>query len=172
MRNSRISDPREQGASGRFQFHLLNLRDAIAASRWRYTGEYAMYDLGLAPLLVAVSLRGPIAALTGVSYYAVTTEQDGLVGVFSLTKRGADVEIGVGLRPDLTGRGLGLPYLLQGLELARRRYHPRTFSLQVATFNQRAITVYERAGFLPGRVTPFMYKGQPYEEMRMNRAAN
>ena len=172
MRKSQISEPGESQASWQFHFRALGPRDAIAASHWRYAGEYAMYNLGLAPLLVAVCLRGPLSALTGVSYYAVTTRQDGLVGVFSLTRRGADIEIGVGLRPDLTGRGLGLPYLLQGLDLARRRFHPRTFSLHVATFNQRAITVYERAGFIPGLITPFMYKGQRYEEMRMSQAAD
>lgn len=172
MRSSQISESRGSDTPERFHFRALGLRDAIAASRWRYSGDYAMYNLGLAPLLVAVGLRGPFSALTGVSYYAVTTEQDGLVGVFSLTKRGGDVEIGVGLRPDLTGRGLGLPYLLRGLEVARRRYHPRTFSLEVATFNRRAITVYERAGFLSGRVTPFSYKGRAFEEMRMSRPAN
>ena len=164
--------PRESGATSRFHFHPLGMRDALAASRWRYPGRYAMYNLGLAPLIVAVFLRGPFSALAGVSYYAVTIEGEGLTGVFSLTRRGGDVEIGVGLRPDLNGRGLGLPYLLEGLALARRRYHPRSFSLHVATFNQRAITVYERAGFLPGRVTPFIYQGQRFEEMRMSRSAD
>ncbi|HET9109732.1 MAG TPA: GNAT family N-acetyltransferase [Ktedonobacterales bacterium] len=172
MRRSQDSEPRGPETPWRFHFRALGLSDAIAASRWRYTGEYAMYNLGLAPLLVAVGLRGPFSALTGVSYYAVTTEYDGLVGVFSLTKRGGDVEIGVGLRPDLTGHGLGLPFLLQGLEVARRRYHPRTFSLHVATFNRRAISVYERADFLPGCVTPFTYKSRAYEELRMSRPAS
>lgn len=155
-----------------FRFRPLRLRDALAASRWRYPGQYAMYNLDLAPLLVATTLRGPLSALAGVSYYAVSTAQDALVGVFSLTRRGSDVEIGVGLRPDLNGRGLGVPYLLDGLALGRERYQPQSFSLHVATFNTRAITVYERAGFQAGLITPFIYQGKRYEEMRMSRPAN
>jgi [ribosomal protein S18]-alanine N-acetyltransferase len=157
--------------ASRFRFRPLRLRDALAASRWRYPGQYAMYNLDLAPLLVAVALRGPLSTLAGVSYYAVLTSQDALAGVFSLTRRGSDVEIGVGLRPDLNGRGLGLPYLLDGLALGRERYHPQTFSLHVATFNSRAITVYERAGFRAGQVTPLLFQGKRYEEMRMSRRA-
>ncbi len=143
-----------------FRFRTLRLRDALSASRWRYPGEYAMYNLDLAPLLVAASLRGPLSALAGVSYYAVALGDDPLVGVFSLTRHGRDVEIGVGLRPDLNGRGLGLSYILQGLAQACERYRPRTFSLHVATFNQRAIAVYLRAGFVPGETTPFSFGGK------------
>jgi len=94
------------------------------------------------------------------------------VGIFSLTRRGDDVEIGVGLRPDLTGRGLGLPFVRAGLELARRRCHPQTFSLYVATFNRRAITVYERAGFIPGAIQQVTFQGRPHDEMRMSRLAD
>ena len=154
-----------------FHFRTLGLRDALAASRWRYPDEYAMYNLDLAPLLVATTLRGPLSALAGVSYYAVALANDPLIGVFSLIHRGRDVEIGVGLRPDVNGRGLGLPYVLCGLALARERYHPQTFSLHVATFNQRAITVYLRAGFIPGATTPFNFAGKQYEELRMSRPA-
>jgi ribosomal-protein-alanine N-acetyltransferase len=57
------------------------------------------------------------------------------------------VDIGLGLRPDLTGRGLGLPFVLAGLEFARERFAPEGFRLTVAAFNERAILIYERAGF-------------------------
>jgi ribosomal-protein-alanine N-acetyltransferase len=158
-------------AEPRFRFRPLRLRDALAARAWRYPGDYAMYDLTLTPLLLAALLRWPLRALTGVSYYAVASGDDRLVGIFSLTRRGNDVEIGVGLRPDLAGRGLGLPLLRAGLALAHRRYHPQTFSLHVATFNRRAITVYERAGFLPGPTQQISFQGKRYDEMRMSRPA-
>jgi hypothetical protein len=53
----------------------------------------------------------------------------------------------LGMRPDLTGRGLGEEFVHAGLRFARETYSPPAFRLTVATFNQRAIRVYERAGF-------------------------
>jgi [ribosomal protein S18]-alanine N-acetyltransferase len=44
---------------------------------------------------------------------------------------------------------LGLAYLQAGLAFATQRFTPRRFRLSVATFNERAIRVYERAGFSP-----------------------
>lgn len=167
----RVTDVVAAGRGQRFQFRPMGLRDALAAHRWRYPGEYAMYNLALEPLLIATLLRGPLSDAAGVSYYAVALDRDPLIGVFSMQHRKGDVEIGVGLRPDLNGRSLGLPYLLEGLELARARYHPQTFSLTVATFNQRAITVYTRAGFIPGPLKSFTYQGKHYDEMTMRRPA-
>src|SRR5213082_2686194 len=53
------------------------------------------------------------------------------------------VEIGVGLRPQLTGRGLGERFVQAELEYARELWSPQTFRLFVAAFNERAIRLYE-----------------------------
>ncbi|HZU66371.1 MAG TPA: GNAT family protein [Ktedonobacteraceae bacterium] len=49
--------------------------------------------------------------------------------------------------PDLTGKKLGLTLVNAGLDFARKQFAPDYFRLFVLTFNQRAIKVYERAGF-------------------------
>ncbi len=94
-------------------------------------------------------------------YYAAVDPHGELVGFFCF-KRTAQVpagflagayddptalDVGLGLRPDLTGRGLGLDFVEAGLSLAREVFNPPSFRLSVvATFNQRAIAVYERTG--------------------------
>lgn len=56
-------------------------------------------------------------------------------------------EIGLGLRPDLTGCGLGESFLRACLHFASEVLGARSYTLAVAACNRRAITVYERAGF-------------------------
>lgn len=122
----------------------LRWRDAWAISRWHYPGPYAIYDMNMfVPMLIeqAISLVG--AHL----FYHALDDQGALVGFFSFVARDGDVEVGVALRPDLTGRGLGVEFVLSGLDFARAKFHPAHFRLDVATFNQRAMRVYERAGF-------------------------
>ncbi len=65
-------------------------------------------------------------------------------------------------------RGLGLAFVNAGLVFARRQFAPALFRLFVMTFNERAIRVYERAGFQ--RVGVVMQRGptgeRPFLEMR------
>ena len=81
------------------------------------------------------------------------------------------LDIGLGLRPDLTGKGLGLEFLLAGLEFGRRRFAPAGFRLAVATFNGRAIQVYERAGFRPTTVFTHHTNGGDHPFLLMTREA-
>jgi [ribosomal protein S18]-alanine N-acetyltransferase len=75
--------------------------------------------------------------------------------VRSLTQADAEVEplaegveLGLGLRPDLCGSGLGEGFTRLGINLVRRVHGPVRVTLAVAAFNVRAITVYERCGFV------------------------
>ena len=70
-----------------------------------------------------------------------------LVGFYYFDVKDDAVEYGLGLRPDLTGRGLGLEFFRRGLEFGVARFGTTKVVLNVAAFNERAIRVYERAGF-------------------------
>lgn len=128
--------------------------DAERISRWRYPEPYATYD-------------GDPASVAGLlepryDYHAVTGPDGVLVGYFCF---GVDatvptgrrlglytedaLDIGLGMRPDLTGQGRGFDFVRAGLSFARGAYAPPAFRLTVAAFNRRAIRVYERAGFEP-----------------------
>ncbi|HEX5503841.1 MAG TPA: GNAT family N-acetyltransferase, partial [Thermomicrobiales bacterium] len=133
-----------------YAFRPLRRRDALAASRWRYPPPYAVYDISRASLLAIWAAQLALRPLGVAIYYAALDDRGDLVGLFTYLQRGDTVEIGLGLRPDLTGRGNGLAFLEAGLAFGRRLYAPASFRLTVATFNERAITVYERAGFRRG----------------------
>jgi len=102
---------------------------------WRYDPPYAFYDGDQDPVL------------NPERFYGAVGDDGTLVGFYYLEEKGEAVEIGLGLRPDLTGLGLGAEFLEAGLDLARTRFAGRPIILKVAAFNERAIKVYERAGF-------------------------
>jgi [ribosomal protein S18]-alanine N-acetyltransferase len=125
---------------------------------WRYDPPYSFYN----------TVPGAVAALLDPAnaYYAVRTADGKLAGFFCFGAEaqvagghrqglytGPDtLDIGLGMRPDLTGHGQGPAFVQAGLDFARRTFAPARFRLSVATFNTRAIRVYRRAGFQPGPV--------------------
>ncbi len=102
---------------------------------WRYDPPYDFYNGDEDPVLDPER------------FYEAIDEEGQLVGNFYFEEKGDALEIGLGLRPELTGRGLGLAFLRAGVEYGRERFRPARVILNVAAFNERAIKVYERAGF-------------------------
>ena len=143
-----------------FIFGPVNEADARTIKMWRYEGPYAVYNINndLDDLAELLDRRSP--------YYAVRNEQGELISFFvfgtsaqvgnvdmpGLYSENNTIAIGLGMRPDLTGKGLGLAFIKAGLDFAREQFRPDFFRLFVLTFNERAILVYERAGFQHVRV--------------------
>jgi RimJ/RimL family protein N-acetyltransferase len=80
-------------------------------------------------------------------YFAARDDDGTMIGFYYYEPNGDVLDYGLGLRPDLTGRGHGPDFFHAGLEFARERYRPPLMQLHVAVFNERAVKVYERAGF-------------------------
>jgi ribosomal-protein-alanine N-acetyltransferase len=151
-----------------YRFRPMAQADAEAIADWRYPEPFSFYDwpadeddLG--------ELLDP--ARRGESYVAVEDDEGVLVGHFSFRPEGRTLVVGLGLRPDLTGQGLGGDFLSAGLDYGRERFAPEEFSLAVATFNERAIKVYERAGFERVRVYMHETNGANWEFAEMRRPA-
>ncbi len=126
---------------------------------WRYDPPYEFYD-------------GEDDPVQNPERFFVVRDGDELVGFYYFDAREDTVEIGLGLRPDLTGKGLGLQFFLDGVAFAHERFPGRRVTLNVAAFNERAITVYERAGFrrTGGHVRTFERWGEvPFVEMEEER---
>jgi RimJ/RimL family protein N-acetyltransferase len=102
---------------------------------WRYEPPYDFYNGDEEPVL------------NPERFFEALDEDGSLVGHYYFEEKGDALEIGLGLRPELTGRGLGLEFFRAGVEFGRARFRPRRMILAVAAFNERAIAVYERGGF-------------------------
>ncbi|MEP7335964.1 MAG: GNAT family protein [Actinomycetota bacterium] len=112
----------------------LGPEEAPLLDGWRYDPPYDFYN-------------GEDDPVQNPERFFVVQDGDEVVGFYYFDEQEDTVEIGLGLRPDLTGRGLGLEFFLEGVAFAHGRFPGRRVTLNVAAFNERAITVYERAGF-------------------------
>jgi RimJ/RimL family protein N-acetyltransferase len=128
---------------------VTGMTDAYAADiiTWRYPAPYDCYDMTAAdPAFLADPASG---------YFALTDE-GALVGFRSFGADGqvpggaydtSALDTGGGLRPELTGRGLGRNAIATGLDFGRRQFAPDAFRVTIATFNARAQRVVIALGF-------------------------
>lgn len=114
---------------------------------WRYPAPYDCYDMTGANAAFIASAESGFYALTDV---------DELIGFRSFGADGqvpggdyddSALDTGGGLRPDLTGKGLGREAISTGLEFGRREFVPAAFRVTVASFNERALRVVRALGF-------------------------
>ena len=145
----------------------ISAMDGAAAqevARWRYPPPYDLYNMSDEPLALASFLA--VAA----DYYCIR-EGGELVGFCCFGEEarvpGGDytapaLDLGLGLRPDLTGRGLGRRYFDAVTGYAERAHTPPALRLSVAAFNARAIRLYESAGFREAQRFEATFSGRPF----------
>jgi [ribosomal protein S18]-alanine N-acetyltransferase len=125
----------------------MNAQYAVAITTWRYPPPYDCYDMtGADPDVLVHPASGFFALL----------DADELIGFRSFGRDGqvpgwdyddSALDTGGGLRPDLTGAGLGRQAIWTGLDFGRRRFGPSAFRVTIAAFNQRARRVVQALEF-------------------------
>ncbi|WP_459501480.1 GNAT family N-acetyltransferase [Bacillus sp. C1] len=128
-----------------YTFEVMTQKQAEEiAYHWHYEGKYSFYDMEADQEDLAAFLDFKIR---GETTFAVS-ENGQFVGFFSFHKIDIHtVDIGLGMKPNMTGNGLGLAFIKEGLAFCERKYQPKYITLLVATFNERAIKVYRKVGF-------------------------
>jgi [ribosomal protein S18]-alanine N-acetyltransferase len=124
----------------------LEPRDAEEAASWRYQGPWSSYDPrpGDEPLSAAAGYAAVVdhtGALVG--YLCVGQE----ARVPGLAEAGGTIDIGVGMRPDLVGRGLGRQFGAVVLDHIRDRYGDRPLRAVVQDWNERSLRLARGLGF-------------------------
>ena len=125
---------------------------ALEIVRWHYDPPSDIYDLAEDEETLRYVLDSKNR------FYVMRDEDDGLAGYCSFSEDGQvpggdytseALDIGLGIRPDLTGRGRGADYVTRVLDFARKEFDPACFRVTIAAFNKRAQKVWEKAGFHP-----------------------
>lgn len=123
----------------------MEKEEAYKISEWHYDEPYSFYDfkndIEDAKEFLDFSNRPED------KYFSVINDSGELAGFYEVRPSNGCIEIGLGMRPDLTGKGLGLSFLRSGLEFINEKFNPGVLRLQVLSSNKRAQIVYERAGF-------------------------
>lgn len=148
-----------------YKFEIMTQKQAEEiAHNWHYDGEYSFYDMEADEEDLAEFLD---RKARGNFMFAVMIE-DELIGYFSVSQAAVNVyDIGLGMRPDLTGNGRGTEFLQAGMEFVQSRFTVDEITLSVATFNQRAIKVYRKIGFKDMDTFVQDTNGSTYEFLRM-----
>ena len=95
-----------------YLFHQMDDTDVGKISSWRYEPPY---DWDADPNDLA-ELQDPRQRRD--VYFSFRDRKGQFVGFFQFEQEDEVVDVGLGLRPDLTGMGLGLEFLLSGLKFA------------------------------------------------------
>ncbi|HDX9580627.1 TPA: GNAT family N-acetyltransferase [Bacillus pseudomycoides] len=146
--------------------HTLTLEEAKEVNTWQYGAPYELYNFTGATETLEELLDG--------TYYGVCDGQNELIGYFCFGDNAQvpggreaklytgeyALDIGLGMKPALTGKGLGISFLQAGLQFAKEEFKAETIRLSVAAFNERAIALYIKTGFQKG--VAFMSRGRKF----------
>lgn len=117
---------------------------------WAYPVPYDFYNIP--PAYFQECLQEILEQLE--NWWAVVDKQDRLLGFMEYRweqdpeKQESRVTLGLGLKPEETGKGQGAAFVKAAIAFAPLACPPfDSLVLRVASFNRRAITVYLQAGF-------------------------
>ncbi len=130
----------------RFRFQPITPNDAEAIVLWRYPSPFDLYDM-----------NGPASRLLEPSYhYHVAHEEEQVVAflcwgedarVSGFDYDDSQIDVGWGLRPDCTGRGLGSGFIGEVVAFVEGRAPGARLRASVAAFNARCQKACGAVGF-------------------------
>lgn len=133
-----------------FEFQPIDESSVRAILNWRYEPPYDFYNYleGDANLHYLLDPQN--------NFYKIVDKNDELVGYCSFGQDGQvtggdyyneALDVGMGIRPNLTGRGKGVEYANAVLEFGEGLLKPKAFRVTIAAFNKRALRVWQNLEF-------------------------
>ncbi|MGD8404234.1 MAG: GNAT family N-acetyltransferase [Anaerolineales bacterium] len=119
---------------------------------WQYEPPYDVYNCP--PEEIGDAVQYNIDPANNV--YAMLDQNEALIGYCSYGKDaqvpGGDyseeaLDIGLMIKPELTGQGMGTVFVEEVIQNGIEKYAPEKLRVTIAAFNKRAIRVWEKNGF-------------------------
>jgi len=134
-----------------YSIALITPEFAREITTWTYDAPYERYDMSLDYLkgLLNPDYRYHIIfdgdqTLLGFCCFGEDARVPG--GTYSIIEPDI-LDVGVGMHPEFTGQGFGMEFVGFILKFAFRTFHPESFRVTVAAFNQRSIKTFKSLGF-------------------------
>ena len=124
-------------------YHETTEEEKPLISEWKYDGNYAIYNM--LPYK-AQREKGSGFANPQNNFYSFYDEST-LIGFINLREKENAVFLGVGVRPDFCNQGYGQQIIPIACEIAKSLFGAKSLQLEVRTWNTRAVSCYEKAGF-------------------------
>lgn len=135
-----------------FHFCPLETQHALEILNWQYSAPYDIYNFQEENHTTDLNyLIDPCH-----HFFAILNLQTKLEGYCSFGKDGQvsggcytapALDIGMGMRPDLTGKGYGKVYAQAIAQYGAQHYQANRLRVTIAAFNQRAQRVWQQLGF-------------------------
>lgn len=132
-----------------FEIRPVDEPDAREIVSWEYGGPYGMYNM---------SLDDVASVMDPANRYQSVRDGEDLVAFIAFGPEAqvpggeypeGPMDIGAGIRPDLTSQGLGPEIIRLAIEVGERLYGADSFRATIAAFNQRAQKAASKVGFVP-----------------------
>jgi len=138
---------------------------AIEILKWRYDDEYRMYNENFNEADIGEMLDSGCLGVTG--------DDDETVGFFCYGQRARAIDVenigvyedesftdfGLGMKPELCGKGSGERFMKFGLKTGHDRFGIDKYRLSVDESNKRAVRLYEKCGFIKKETFKGVYNG-------------
>ena len=134
-------------------FQPLRKMDVLEITLWKYGPPHDIYNHR--PEEREQDIRYMLDPLNG--FFSIRAGGGELIGFCSFGKdaqvSGGDyggdaLDTGLGIRPDITGRGMGIRIIGEVLGFAERQFRPAEYRVTIAAFNERALRAWKHAGFI------------------------
>ncbi|MNK61392.1 putative acetyltransferase [compost metagenome] len=131
------------------QFKAIPMEESHAQDicSWVYSPPYDIYSFDPWDQMKSLEIEFGDPQLRREQYLSVLTNTGELAGFAQIFPMVGVSRLGIGMRPDWCGQGLGKSFVQAVVHEALSRHPHHEVDLEVLTWNERAIRTYEKAGF-------------------------